>query len=138
MAGAVRDYNYEMGLRVDGMAIPDPSVFDGASSALDSMGKRDANGLLHRKMVAEKHSPIEIEYHTITFAMMENIMSKMRGESFQFTFPDPADGLTTITAYVGDRKWKTQMAQEKAEAGALKKNWKDNWYGDLSFHVLEY
>ena len=133
----VRGHRYDMGFRVNGSAIPDPSVFTGAASALDSQGSRDANGLLHRKMVAMKH-PLKLEYHSITWDMMENIMSKMTGESFQFTFPDPADGYITIKAYVGDREWVTQAARSQVDQTRESIAWKKSWLGDLSFSVIEY
>lgn len=132
---ATREYNYYMGFAVDGSAIPDPSVFTGAASALDSKGGRDCTGTLHRSMVATKH-PLKLEYHAITFAMMENIMSKMRGESFQFTFPDPLDGVITIKGYVGDRDWSTKMAH--GEPSTSNTSWKEKWIGDLKFSVIEY
>ena len=131
----VRGHNYSMGFLVDGAQIPDPSVFTGAASALDSEGGRDCTGTLHRSMVATKH-PLKLEYHAITFSMMENIMSKMRGDSFQFTFPDPLDGMITIKAYVGDREWETKMAHGPISTNSTA--WKENWYGDLKFSVIEY
>lgn len=133
----IRGYRYEMGFKVNGVAIPDPAVFTGAASALDSEGGRDANGTLHRKMVAMKH-PLKLEYHSISWEMMETIMSKMTGESFQFTFPDPADGYITIKAYVGDREWGTAMARSRVDQSRATKSWKGNWIGDLSFSVIEY
>lgn len=133
----IRGYRYEMGFKVNGVAIPDPAVFTGAASALDSEGGRDANGTLHRKMVAMKH-PLKLEYHSISWEMMETIMSKMTGESFQFTFPDPADGYITIKAYVGDREWGTAMARSRVDQSRRTKSWKGNWIGDLSFSVIEY
>ena len=133
----VRGHKYDMGFRVNGSAIPDPSVFTGAASALDSQGSRDANGLLHRKMVAMKH-PLKLEYHSISWTMMETIMSKLTGESFRFTFPDPADGYITITAYVGDREWVTQFARGPVDRSGTDDSWKQQWFGDLSFSVIEY
>lgn len=135
---AVRTYNYAMGFQVDGVAIPDPAVFSGKASALDSSGSRDANGLLHRKMVAMKH-PLKLEYHTITFDMMQAIMSKMTGESFLFTFPDPAEGSITIKAYAGDRDWNVKMARAVIkDVGKGAGSWATQYYGDLSFSVIEY
>ena len=133
----VRTYNYEMGFKVNGSKIPDPSVFSGKASALDSEGGRDANGLLHRKMVATKH-PLRMEYHGISFTMMRTIMAKMTGESFEFTFPDPKDGYITIKAYVGDRDWTTTMARETVDQMGRDVTWKNGWIGDLSFSVIEY
>ena len=136
MAAIVRRYNYEMGFAVNGEPIPDPSVFTGKGSALDSMGNRDATGTLHRAMVAYKH-PVKLEYHNITFAMMQEIMSKMTDESFQFTFPDPMDGLITVKAYVGDRDWDTVEARDSVGSGD-DVGWKGAWLGNLSFSVIEY
>lgn len=131
----LRDHSYRMGFAVNGSPIPDPSVFTGKASALDTSGGRDATGTLHRAMVATKH-PIKVEYHSITFEMMENIMGKMRGESFQFTFPDPLEGLITIKAYVGDRDWETQEA--RAQSNSKNTAWKGDWLGNLSFSIIEY
>lgn len=133
----IRTHSYRMGFRVNGSAIPDPSVFTGAASALDTSGGRDATGTLHRAMVATKH-PLKLEYHSITFSTMQSIMSKMRGESFQFTFPDPLDGYITIKAYCGDRNWETQMAGEEVDTQGSSAEWKKDWIGDLSFSVIEY
>ncbi len=133
----VRRHNYRMGFRVNGSAIPDPSAFTGAASALDTEGGRDATGTLHRAMVATKH-PLKLEYHSITFEMMESIMSKMRGESFQFSFPDPKDGYITIKAYCGDREWETQSAAGDVDTSGQSDAWKKKWIGDLKFSVIEY
>lgn len=131
----LRDHSYRMGFAVNGSPIPDPAVFTGKASALDTSGGRDATGTLHRAMVATKH-PIKVEYHSITFEMMESIMGKMRGESFQFTFPDPLEGLITIKAYVGDRDWETQEA--RAQSNSKNTAWKGDWLGNLSFSIIEY
>lgn len=130
----VRGHNYRMGFRVNGSPIPDPSVFTGKVSALDTEGGRDANGYLHRAMVATKH-PLKFEYHSITFETMESIMSKMKDERFQFTYPDPLEGYITITAYVGDRDWETQGAGSN---NVTSDDWKRDWIGNLSFSIIEY
>ena len=132
MVNIVRAYNYEMGFQVNGSPIPDPAVFTGKASALDTEGGRDATGTLHRNMVATKR-PLKLEYHGISWKMMETIMSKMTGSSFKFTFPDPMSGTITITAYVGDRDWETIMAN-----GAREGDWKNRWFGNLNFSVIEY
>lgn len=165
MAAIIRDYKYQMGFKVDSVKIPDPSVFTGADSALDSKGGRDATGKLHRNMVARKH-PLKIEYHNIPFAMMSEIMSLMQGQSFKFTFPDPMMGVITIKAYAGDLEWTVAQAPEKATTshsrsqggGGSASNasggggsvlpdgsvveeqdtWKNSWFGDLKFSVIEY
>lgn len=132
-----RQYSYRMGFLVNDVPIPDPAVFTGKASALDTEGGRDATGTLHRAMVATKH-PLKLEYHSITFDMMETIMSKMRGASFRFTYPDPLEGSFTIKAYVGDRDWETAAAWSAVEAKTTDTDWKRSWLGDLSFSVIEY
>lgn len=121
-----RDYKYQMGFAINGTPIPDPSAFSGKDSALDSEGGRDANGLLHRKMVATKH-PVKIEYHNFDWSMIQTIMGMMLDERFQFTYPDPRTGLTTITAYCGDRDW------DCVKADSTK-----GYLGNLSFSVIEF
>ena len=132
MINIIRAYNYDMGFQVDGSPIPDPAVFTGKASALDTEGGRDATGTLHRNMVATKH-PLKLEYHGISWAMMEYIMGKMTGSSFNFTFPDPMGDMMTIKAYVGDRDWETTMA-----GGGRDGDWKNRWFGNLNFSVIEY
>lgn len=137
----VRGANYEMGFMVNGNRIPDPSVYSGRASALDSEGGRDATGTLHRAMVTKvPKKPVKLEYHSITFATMQSIMSLMTGEHFQFTFPDPVYGSVTIKAYVGDREWDVQRAGARVEAksGNNSSGWKGDWIGDLKFSVIEY
>ena len=133
----IRDLKYRMGFKVNGEPTPDPSVYTGKASALDAEGGRDATGTLHRAMVATKH-PIKLEYHGITFATMEEIMGKLRGESFQFTMPDPLEGTITIKAYCGDRDWTTEMATEEAGTSAYDADWKRGWLGNLNFSVIEF
>lgn len=134
MAGIVRTYSYSMGFKVNGEKIPDPSVYTGKASALDSEGGRDANGKLHRCMVAMKH-PVKLEYNGISWAMMESILSKMTAPGFNFTFPDPMHGVLTMHAYVGDRDWETLMAPGAQDEDG---KWKQKWFGNLKFSVIEY
>lgn len=119
--------NYKMGFAVNGTAIPDPSKFSGAESALDTSGERDATGMLHRAMVATKH-PLKIEWNLLEWSMIQRILGLVRGESFQFTYPDPANGLTTIKAYAGDRAWEATLYNP--DTGA--------YHGPLSFSVIEF
>lgn len=121
-----RTYSYSMGFKINNTAIPDPSVFTGKDSALDSEGGRDMNGLLHRKMVATKH-PTKMEYNNIDWDMAKTIMGLMLGESFNFTYPDPRTGTTTIKAYCGDREW------EVIRAGQTR-----GWICNLKFSCIEF
>lgn len=126
--GAVRNYNYKMGFAINGVPIPDPSSFSGKDSALDASGERDATGLLHRDMVATKQ-PLKMAYTAMDWTTIGVLLRMMRGESFQFTFPDPYSGqLRTMKAYVGDRDWDVQLIMNPTE----------EYVGSLSFSVIEF
>lgn len=118
--------NYSMGFAVGSTPIPDPSAFTGAVSDLDTMGKRDATGYLHRNMVATKH-PLKLKYQNIPWSMIQTICGLMASPKFQFTYPDPARGLSTVYAYVGDREWEVVSDIEGQEP-----------IGNLNFSVIEY
>lgn len=124
--GNYPSYHYEMGFMVNQVAIPDPTGFSGAVSDLDTMGKRDATGYLHRCMVATKH-PLKLKYENINWDMIRTICSLMASEKFSFSYPDPAVGIKTIDAYVGDREWEVVSSAPGCEP-----------IGNLSFSVIEY
>lgn len=128
---SIRDYNYNMGFRVDGHAIPDPAEFSGMDSALDSEAGRDANGYLHRTMVALKR-PLKIGWKNIEFSMMQRILSYVKGSKFSFTYPSPEsmNDTVTIEAYAGDRSWNVTLVQQVGDIST--------YIGDLSFSVIEY
>lgn len=119
---------YDMEFAIDGKPIPDPAVFTGAESDLDTMGERDATGYLHRNMVATKH-PLKVEYHNVPWVMIIEICGMMRGkDKFQFTYPDPfRDDKSTMTAYVGDREFECVWAERYHQ-----------WLGNLKFSIIEY
>ena len=128
--GMSREYpdpGYDMGFSIDGIPIPNPAVFTGAESDLDTMGERDATGYLHRNRVATKH-PLKIEYHNISWNLIMDICPLLRKDKFTFTFPSPfRGGFQTIDAYVGDREFECV--------------WKPFGHvgiGNLSFSVIEY
>jgi len=118
---------YDMGFCVNGTPIPDPMVFTGAESDLDTMGERDATGYLHRNRVATKH-PLKLEYHNISWEMVMDIGKLLTNDKFEFTFPSPFTGqLATIDAYVGDRDFETVWSPTNAV-----------WIANLKFSVIEY
>lgn len=119
--------SYSMGFKVGNTAIPDPSVFTGSESDLDTMGERDATGYLHRNKVATKH-PLKLEYHGIPWATIMAVGGLLNSEKFQFTFPSPfAGSLQTIDAYVGDRDFESVWNPEDRA-----------WIGNLKFSIIEY
>ena len=117
---------YEMGFLINREPLPDPSKFTGAVSDLDTMGKRDATGYLHRKRVATKH-PLKFEYQNIPYALLMHICSMLKDDKFNFTYIDPAAGPLSFDAYVGDREWEVIQAGE----GQAK-------IANLKFAVIQY
>lgn len=121
------ELQYKLGFAVNEVPIPDPSVFTGAESDLDTMGERDATGYLHRNMVATKH-PLKLEYHNIPWDAIMYISSKLASSKFKFRFPSPFTGYNqTIDAYVGDREFEAVWMPD----GKI-------WLGNLKFSVIEY
>ena len=109
-----------MGFLVNGHPLPDPSKFAGAVSDLDTMGKRDATGYLHRNRVATKH-PMKLEYANIPWHIICRICELIKDDKFSFTYYDPAAGSLTFDAYAGDREWEVVQAGEgQAHIGNLK------------------
>ena len=120
-------YRYEMGFKIGTTAIPDPSVFTGAESNLDTMGERDATGYLHRNMVATKY-PLKLEYHGIPWAKITELCGLLNYTKFNFTFPSPFHGSNqTIEAYVGDREFEAIWNPSDRA-----------WVGNLKFSVIQY
>lgn len=97
-------YKFAMGFKVGNTNIPDPSKMTYQVGDLDTSGKRDATGYLHRKMVATKIN-YELSWNSLEWEMLQTILAAINHESFTFTAPDPRTFLNTYTGtyYVGDR-----------------------------------
>ena len=122
-----RNPSYSMGFCINKVPIPDPAVFTGAESDLDTMGERDATGYLHRNKVATKH-PLKVEYHNIPWEMLMNISKLLNTDKFSFTYPSPFTGdIAEMEAYAGDREFEAVWAPEEAL-----------WIGTLKFSIIEY
>ena len=99
-----RTYNYKMGIRVDNTNIPDPSSWKYQVGDLDTSGKRDATGLLHRAYVATKIN-YEFEWKALEWEILQVILAAINHQKFTLTAPDPRTFNTSYTGqyYVGDR-----------------------------------
>ena len=100
----MRNYNYKMGIMVGNTEIPDPSEWTYQVGDLDTSGKRDAKGLLHRAYVATKIN-YEFKWSAIEWEMLQTILDAVNKEKFKLTAPDPRTFKTTYKGnyYVGDR-----------------------------------
>ena len=118
---------YDMGFCVNKIPIPDPASFTGAESDLDTMGKRDATGYLHRNKVATKH-PLKVEYSNIPWEWIMDIAKLLKEPKFEFTYPSPfTGGMETMEAYVGDRNFESIWNPTNG-----------TWFGSLKFSIIEY
>ena len=127
MAYELPALTYNLGFKVGNTAIPDPSVFTGAESDLDTMGERDATGYLHRNKVATKH-PLKLEYHNIPWSTIMTLGALLNSAKFTFKYPSPFTGaVATMDAYVGDREFEAVWLPQ----GQV-------WVGNLKFSVIEY
>lgn len=101
----MRDYKYTMGIKVNGTSIPDPGEWKYQVGDLDTLGKRDATGLLHRKKVATKIN-YQFKWKALDWEMLQIIVAAVAPEQFTFQAPNPITFNTTYTGtyYVGDRQ----------------------------------
>lgn len=104
---SMRQYNYAMGIRVNSTNIPDPSEWNYQVGDLDTSGKRDATGLLHRAYVATKIN-YEFSWKSLDWEMLQIIVAAVQHQKFRLTAPDPRTFNTSYTGdyYVGDRTGK--------------------------------
>ena len=105
--GITRKYNFTLGLKAGDTLLPDPSEWNYTVGDLDTSGKRDATGLLHRAYVATKIN-YEFQWKALDWGMLEKILDAINHEKFTFTGPDPRTFKDKYTGdyYVGDRTGK--------------------------------
>ena len=104
-----RQYNYQLGIKVDDVEIPDPSEWNYQVGDLDTSGSHDATGLLHRAYVATKIN-YEFSWNSLEWEMLQQILALVNQPEFTMTAPDPRTFNTTYTGryYVGDRTGEAQ------------------------------
>ena len=97
-------YKYKMGIKVGDVAIPDPSSWNYQVGDLDTSGRRDAKGLLHRAYVATKIN-YEFEWKALEWEMLDTMLAAVQKPKFTLTAPDPREFKKKYKGsyYVGDR-----------------------------------
>lgn len=105
----VRNYNYDLGITVGSVAIPDPSKWSYQVGDLDTSGSRDATGFLHRGYVTTKIN-YEFSWNALEWEMLQRILTAVQSPQFTLTAPDPRTYMGTYTGqyYVGDRTGETK------------------------------
>ena len=89
-------------IKVNGVDIATPKVFEVSISDLDGESNRNANGDLIRDRIAVKRK-INLEWQPLSQSEMQTLLNAVSSVFFTVNFPDPQLGLITKTMYVGDR-----------------------------------
>jgi hypothetical protein len=89
-------------LKVNGVAIATPSVYEMTIQDLDGESNRNASGDLIRDRIAVKRK-INLEWPPLSQREISTLLNAVSSVFFTVTFPDPQLGMITKTMYVGDR-----------------------------------
>lgn len=89
-------------LKVNGVAIAAPNVYEPTISDIDGETNRNAKGDLIRDRIAVKRK-LNLEWGPLTQTEISTLLNAVSNVFFTVTFPDPKDGMITKTMYVGDR-----------------------------------
>lgn len=90
-------------IKVNGVDIATPKVFEISISDLDGESNRNANGELVRDRIAVKRK-LNIEWGPLSQSEIQTLLNAVSSVFFTVTYPDPQLGVVTKTMYVGDRK----------------------------------
>ena len=89
-------------LKINGVSIATPKVYEVTVQDLDGETNRNANGDMIRDRIAVKRK-LNLEWQPLSQSEISTLLTAVSGVFFTVTFPDPQDGLITKTMYVGDR-----------------------------------
>jgi hypothetical protein len=89
-------------LKINGVAIAAPSVYEMTIQDLDGESNRNANGDLIRDRIAVKRK-LNLEWPPLDQREISTLLNAVSSVFFTVTFPDPQLGMITKTMYVGDR-----------------------------------
>lgn len=91
-------------LKINGVAIAAPSVFQVDIADIDGEARRNARGDLIRDRVAVKRK-LNCEWPPLAMGEISTLLQAVKDVFFQVTYPDPMTGSKTETKtfYVGDR-----------------------------------
>jgi len=103
-SGMKRKYSKTMGIKINNDDMPDVSKMAYQVGDLDTSGRRDATGRLHRHRVAQKIN-YEFTWNSLEWGMLQWILTHINTAKFTVTAPDPRTfrGVYTGDYYVGDR-----------------------------------
>lgn len=89
-------------IKVNGVDIATPKVFEVSITDLDGETNRNGNGEMIRDRIAVKRK-ISLEWPPLIQSESTTLLNAVSSVFFTVTFPDPQEGMVTKTMYVGDR-----------------------------------
>lgn len=109
-------------IKINGVAIATPKIYEATVSDLDGESNRNAAGQLIRDRIAVKRK-LNLEWGPLSQSEIAPILNAISGVFFTVTFPDPQLGIITKTMYVGDRTAPAyQYIDEEVKWSGLKLN----------------
>lgn len=109
-------------IKINGVAIATPKIYEATVSDLDGESNRNAAGQLIRDRIAVKRK-LNLEWGPLSQSEIAPILNAVSGVFFTVTFPDPQLGIITKTMYVGDRTAPAyQYIDEEVNWSGLKLN----------------
>lgn len=109
-------------IKINGVAIDTPKIYEATVSDLDGESNRNAAGQLIRDRIAVKRK-LNLEWGPLSQSEIAPILNAVSGVFFTVTFPDPQLGIITKTMYVGDRTAPAyQYIDEEVKWSGLKLN----------------
>lgn len=109
-------------IKINGVAIATPKIYEATVSDLDGESNRNAAGQLIRDRIAVKRK-LNLEWGPLSQSEIAPILNAVSGVFFTVTFPDPQLGIITKTMYVGDRTAPSyQYINEEVKWSGLKLN----------------
>lgn len=112
--------------KIDGKSTYCPSSCQVAISDLQLEAYRTDDGKLHKKLARKGVRKVSLKYAALTQQQLSELISQLSKEEFQLTYPDPKDGIKTITGYCSD------ITQDLYSGVFYNGLWKD-----ISFNVVE-
>lgn len=115
-------------IKVNGVRLPDPSVYNLPLSDLDSENSgRNENGVLIRDRLRSEVFKIELEWWAIDNSKVQQILSAVKPAKITVEFIDHI-GTKTKTMYAGDKN--VEMVRYMADRNKMAWN--------ISFNLIEY
>lgn len=89
-------------IKINGVSVKSPKVFDVTINDLDGESERNARGDVMRDRIAVKRT-MKCEWGPLTQDQISEILAASYDVFFTLEYPDPLLGIATKTVYAGNR-----------------------------------